>query len=521
MGHWTRSVISCRKAPAGRGVGRLGGRLFLCGDLAVTSLGGLTDILLTRRLFVEGDGLAKLEKSSADETRATPVRLSEVISALSYALDITEGQPKGHAARSCMLGMCIARELRLDNDHSTALFYALLLKDLGCSSNAGKMCYLFGSDDREVKRAVKTVNWTSLMASLGYIGRNVATGGSWNNKLKHFLRVAAGGQSAARALIELRCDRGAKIARELEFPELTAVAIRSLDEHWDGLGHPLGLHGEQIPLLARILSISQTAEVFAFEHGLEAACEMARRRNGAWFDPQLVKIFLSLKNDSAFWKLFFGGDPAAQTSQFEPSDAAMVADEARLERIAEGFSQVIDAKSPWTYRHSDGVAKIAKGIAEVMGLSPGQVRHIRRAALVHDVGKLGISNLILDKPGKLTADEMAEMRRHPLYTHQILSRVSGFRSLAELAASHHEQLDGKGYHRGLDASQLDTPARILAVADVFEALTAQRPYRQDLSKEEVSSIMTRKVGTAICPAVHEALQVYVSRGGFVPDKLAA
>jgi HD-GYP domain-containing protein (c-di-GMP phosphodiesterase class II) len=452
---------------------------------------------------------------------SSAIKLSEVISALSYALDITEGQPKGHAARSCMLGMRLAKELRLGAEESSALFYALLLKDLGCSSTAGKMCYLFGSDDREAKRDVKTVNWTSLLASLGYVARNVATGGSWINKLTHFARLALGGQSTARGLVELRCDRGAKIARELQFPELTAAAIRCLDEHWDGAGHPKGLRAGQIPLLGRILSIAQTVEVFISERGLNAACEMVSERNGTWFDPQLVKIFLTLRNDTEFWEVFHGRDPAASAARFEPLDATMIADEERLDRVAVGFSQVIDAKSPWTFRHSEGVARISVGIAQVMGFSPTEIRYIRRAALVHDVGKLGISNLILDKPGKLTADEMSEMRRHTLYTYQILSRVNGFMDLAELAASHHEQLDGKGYHRGLDASQLATPPRILAVADVFEALTAQRPYRQDLSREEVSTIMTRKLGTALCPAVYEALQASLSQGGYVPQKLAA
>ena len=182
---------------------------------------------------------------------------------------------------------------------------------------------------------------------------------------------------------------------------------------------------------------------------------------------------------------------------------------------------MIDAKSPWTYRHSESVAKIAAGITAVMGYSADEVRYVRRAALVHDVGKLGISNLILDKPGKLTAEEITEMRRHTFFTHQILHQVDGFRDLAELAASHHEQMDGKGYHRGRDASQLSTFDRILAVADIYEALTAKRPYREDLTTEEVSSILAKKVGWAICPQVHEALWVYVAQSGYVPMKLAA
>jgi putative nucleotidyltransferase with HDIG domain len=455
------------------------------------------------------------------EEPAVQIKLSEVISALSYALDITEGQPKGHAARTCMLGMRLGKELRLGAAESSALFYALLLKDLGCSSNAGRICYLFGSDDRSVKKNVKTVNWNRLGGAVGYLVNNVAEHGSLIDKAKHLARVALAGNSEAKALVDLRCERGAKIARELEFPELTATAILSLDEHWDGNGHPVGLKGEQIPLLARILNIAQTLEVFIREYNLSAACEMVTERSGTWFDPQLSKLFLEIKDDSNFWDSYNTDSPADVSATFEPQDSMLVADAALLDRIAMGFSQVIDAKSPWTYRHSEGVAKVSAGIAEVMGFSAEEVRYIRRAALVHDVGKLGISNMILDKPGKLTPEEIAEMRRHTFYTYQILSQVDGFKDLADLAAAHHEQLDGKGYHRGWDASQLSTPARILAVADIYEALTAKRPYRQDLTDEEVSTILSKKVGWGICPTVHEALWVYVRKSGYVPIKLAA
>ncbi len=453
---------------------------------------------------------------------AVQIKLSEVISALSYALDITEGQPKGHAARTCMIGMRLAKELNLNVVQSSALFYALLLKDLGCSSNAGRMCYLFGSDDRTIKHNVKTVDWSTLSGSISYVAKNIADHGSLIDKAKAFARVAMGGTREAKQLIELRCERGAKIARELEFPDLTAKAILSLDEHWDGHGHPDGLAGEQIPMLARILNLAQTLEVFIREFSLTAACEMVEQRTGTWFDPDLCRLFLlSVKGDADFWSSYNTDSPSDAAAAFEPQDSMLTADAALLDRIAEGFSQVIDAKSPWTYRHSEGVARIAAGIAEVMNFSHDEVRYIRRAALVHDVGKLGISNLILDKPGKLTPEEITEMRRHTVYTHQILSQVQGFKDLAELASAHHEQLDGKGYHRGLDASQLSVPARILAVSDIYEALTAKRPYRQDLTDEEVSTILKKKLGWAICPTVHEALGVYVSRSGYVPMKLAA
>jgi putative nucleotidyltransferase with HDIG domain len=449
------------------------------------------------------------------------IRFSEVIGALSYALDLTEGQPQGHAARSCYFGMRLARELKLPLDQSAALFYGLLMKDLGCSTNASKMCFLFGADDREVKGGIKTVNWSSMPSALAYAARAVAPEGSLLRKAGRLAKVALAGPKGARELIELRCERGAKIARELHFPEATAEAIRSLDEHWDGHGHPEGLRGDAIPLLARILGLAQTVEVFARREGIETAYEMANERSGTWFDPELVQAMMSFRNDEQFWETFFTEDPRGAVSAVEPQDRSVTADAATLDRIAHGFAQVIDAKSPWTFQHSEGVAEIAGGIATTMGFGRVESQIVRRAGLLHDIGKLGISNLILDKPGKLTAEELTEMRKHPAYTYQLLQQVSGFRDLASLAASHHERLDGKGYHRGLPGDQLSTADRILCVADMFEALAAKRPYRKDLTSEEVMSILTRAAGEGICPEVFDALKVYLAHGGYTPRAIAA
>jgi len=452
---------------------------------------------------------------------AIQIKLSEVIGAMSYALDITEGQPEGHAARSCMLGMRIARELGLAEAESSALFYGLLLKDLGCSSNASKMCYLFGSDDRAAKRDVKTVDWSHVSRSIGYIARHVAPHGSLFRRASKLLQVAMVGQKQAKELTQIRCERGENIARQLRLPESTALAIRALDEHWDGLGHPDGLAGEEIPFLARILGLAQTAEVFIREQGLEAAMEMARERSGTWFDPEMVRVFTSMESDTAFWQELAGNDPRKSVMSFEPADQILAADEGALDRIASAFAQVIDAKSPWTCRHSEGVAEISVGIAETLGFGHSDRRYLRRAALLHDVGKLGISNLILDKPGKLTPEEITEMRKHTRYTYDILNRVAGFKNLADLAASHHERMDGKGYHRGLMAGTLPISYRILGVADMYEALAAKRPYRKDLSGEEVMDILTRNAGPGICPEVFDALKTWLKTSKFEPFKLAA
>lgn len=449
------------------------------------------------------------------------LHLSEVISALSYALDITEGQPKGHSARTCMLGMRLAQEIGLPMRERSALFYTLLLKDLGCSSTAPKVCYLFGTDERIIKRDLKMIDWTRLWDSTTYIARHVAPGGSFLSRVARFLAVAKDGQRGAKELIGLRCDRGASIARQLQLPEETAPAIRALDEHWDGRGYPQELKGEQIPLLGRILCIAQTVEVFWKGHGLDAALDMARQRKGTWFDRQLVEAFESIRNDAGFWHQMAAHDPAGQVCAFEPQDLTLPADGNRLDRIAEAFGQVIDAKSPWTHCHSAGVAEVSVGIGEVLGFAQPRLRNLRRAALLHDIGKLGVSNLILDKPGKLDADEMTKMRRHPEYTYQILRRVRGFGALTELAASHHERLDGNGYHRGRDATQLTLDMRVLAVADMYEALAARRPYRQDLSGDQVMDILTRQSGAGICPQVFDALKAWLAHSHFVPYQIAA
>jgi putative nucleotidyltransferase with HDIG domain len=173
--------------------------------------------------------------------------------------------------------------------------------------------------------------------------------------------------------------------------------------------------------------------------------------------------------------------------------------------VAEGFARVIDAKSPWTYCHSTGVADIAQAMARSMGCAESEVRSLRRAALLHDLGKLGVSNVILDKPGRLSEAETAAVRRHPEYTQQILMRVGCFRPLAEIAASHHERLDGKGYHRGLATGVMDVKARILCAADICDALLATRPYRPGLPPERVIHIMRREVGTAVDAECFEAL----------------
>lgn len=424
------------------------------------------------------------------QSQNTHVRLSEVLAALSQALDLTEGQPMGHTARSCAIGMRIADEVGItDPDDRSALFYSLLLKDAGCSSNSARVCAMFGHDDIAIKTDLKTVNYHHLKEALGYVTRNIQPDGSAFKRAMYLKDIVRHGTDGSRALTRTRCERGAAIARMLGFNNATADAIHSLDEHWNGKGYPDGLVGDQIPMFARILNLAQSTEIFFRLSGVDAALDVVEERSGSWFDPELVDALMKTRIDSSFWRNLEIASVGSLVRPLEPADRVQIADEDQLDKVAEAFAQVIDAKSPYTASHSLGVATIAVGISRVMDEPEDAVRDMWRAGLLHDIGKLGVSNTILDKPGKLTADEWTLMREHPRLSAEILGRISAFSDIAPMAAAHHERLDGSGYHLGLNASQLSRQARILAVADVCEALMADRPYRDSLPTESVIEII--------------------------------
>lgn len=440
------------------------------------------------------------------------VGLSEMLSALSHALDMTEGQPVGHTLRTCMIGLRLADEMNLTPDRREALYYALLLKDAGCSSNAARMAMLFGSPDQDVKYRMKLVDWQEPVRLAVHTLRNVARGQPLWKRAAHFIRIART-PDMTRELIAIRCDRGAEIVRQMGFPEETASAVRSLDEHWNGGGYPDGLADEAIPLLSRIALLSQTLEIYTSTRGMNAALDMAAARRGTWFDPRQVDRVLGWRGDHAWWESLRLPHLAERVVESEPTTTARTVDEAGLDRIAEAFAEIIDAKSPFTFRHSTNVARYARGVAELFGSDAEESRRIYRAGLLHDIGKLGISNRILDKNGPLTPHERAEVERHPVYSMEILQRVEAFEDFTETAILHHEKLDGTGYPWKRTGDRLDRPARILAVVDIYEALTADRPYRTGLQPKRALQIIRESSPAQLCADVVAVLEEYVEETG--------
>ncbi|KIC19123.1 MULTISPECIES: HD-GYP domain-containing protein [unclassified Leisingera] len=440
------------------------------------------------------------------------LRLGELLGALSHALDLTEGQPKGHCVRCCWIGMQVAAELGLAPQARSDLYFTLLMKDLGCSSNAARICQLYMADDLSFKRSFKTVS--GVRQGLAFLWRNTAANAAPWTRLKTLKQVLAKNTEIAGELIETRCNRGAAIARQMRFSEDVAEGIACLDEHWDGGGQPLGLKGEAIPLFARIALMAQVADVFATDLGAEAAAEELERRAGSWFDPDLVPVFTAVLRRPRFLPDL--QDPGLEAEVFATPQAQHIhaVDEEYLDEIARAFSLVIDAKSPFTHGHSQRVARYTGMICDQLEYTPERRRWMVRGALLHDIGKLGISNTILDKPGKMTDEEFALMKRHPVLGHEVLSRIHAFRELADVSAAHHERLDGKGYPYGLDASRLTQEMRVMAVADIFDALTADRPYRAALPLEKTYAIMDDLAGPGIDPDCYAALQDAVTASGW-------
>jgi HD-GYP domain-containing protein (c-di-GMP phosphodiesterase class II) len=443
-------------------------------------------------------------------TPTTNVRLAELLGALSYALDLVEGQPAGHCLRCCWIGIHLGRAIGMSEADIGELYYTLLLKDLGCSSNAARICQLYMTDDLTFKRDAKNIDG-SLPQALRFVLSHTGLKAGLADRIRALVSAFMTAGTAPKELVETRCQRGAEIARTMRFSESVAQGIQNLDEHWDGGGLPLQLHGVDIPIFSRIALMAQVIDVFFIGSGIDAARREVDNRSGTWFDPMLVGAFDRIADNAEFWDMLRSDDLQNALYELEPAQQIKTVDDDYLDDVAAAFAKVIDSKSPYTSGHSERVTLFTDLIAEQIGLSSERRRWLKRAALLHDIGKLGVSNSILDKPAKLDADEWAAMKMHSLYSEQILSRITAFSDLAAVACAHHERLDGKGYPHGLTADRIALETRIITVADIFDALTAERPYRAAMPTSQAFAIMADEVGTAIDGDCFDALQRAVAR----------
>lgn len=425
------------------------------------------------------------------------MRVADLVSSLSYALDLMEGpETMGRAVRTCLLGMRLAETIQMPAPLRADLYYALLLKDAGGSASPSRSGHAGEGETSALGRAAE--HWGNLTGP--------AEGGHlWFRRIS--VRVLQGRRGRRHNLnvLHQRRARGAAIIRKMGFSEKTAEAIVCLDEFWDGSGTPQQLQGEQIPILARIVNLAQHLEGWVTRRGVITAFSRLQRHSGSWFDPHLVQAARDMKHDARLWEQFYLDMLHERVMDLDPG-AVLFADSRRIDEICQAFAEIIDSKTHFTFEHSHGVAATAMAIAHRMGLDGRNLQTLRRAALLHDIGKLGVPNTILEKSSRLSAVEWESIRLHPYYTQRILERIPGFRELAFIASSHHERLDGSGYYRNLKAEHLPLPSRILAVADVFDALHSERPYRPALPIDKVMGIVCNQAPHALDPECVRALQ---------------
>ena len=443
------------------------------------------------------------------------VSLAEVISALTFALDLTDGAVPGHSLRTCLMGMRLAEALRVPTEELTSLYYALQLKDIGCADSAARLTQIMGADEGG---PWSPAGWAGDLSTnpllLERIWREVLPEVPLPGRIGRLLGSTSG-KDDLRLMLETQRSRSTDTMQHLGMSALTIDAVCAIDEHWDGSGLPLGRRGQAIPLLARICSVAQTLDAFATEYGSEVALRMVRSRRGTWFDPEVVRAAQCLHVSGKLWKFCQASDVEATRAEVlrqDPGFSTPLTSE-RVDQICEAFGSVVDAKSPFTYHHSLGVTDVAVSLAHELDLAPDRISLVRRAAFLHDIGKLAVPNRILDKRGRLTSQEWSVVMRHPALSGSILRRVSAFRELAVLAAEHHERLDGSGYPFHLRAEQISIESRIIAISDCYAAMAEDRPYRVGLSADQILRILAEDVPHKLDGTCFAALKVAVGRWG--------
>ena len=441
---------------------------------------------------------------SGSEEEATTIQLSEVLGALSHALDLTEGQPVGHCVRATWIGFHIGREMGLPRPASLGTLPHGDAEGPRVLQQRRAHCELYLSDDLSFKRDFKTVS-DSLPKVLGFVFSHTGLKAGLAERFRAVLNILQNGGAITDDLIQTRCQRGAEIARQLRFPASVCEAIHALDEHWNGGGRPDRLAGPAIPLYARVALLAQVVDVFHTAAGPAAAIAEVRARSGTWFDPQVVACFEAVAAEPGFWETL---------ASDEVEEAVFALAPGQPDRRGRGL--------PRRYRpclRSDHRRQ------EPVHLRPlGAGRGLRR----HDRGRTrlyaGTPPLAEARRASSRCRQARRLERHPRQERQagrrgvaghaqsrslsetILTRAAVFHEMARIGGGHHERLDGKGYPRGLSGDAIEPETRIVSVADVFDALTADRPYRAAMSLEKALGIMRADIGTAFDPICFAALE---------------
>jgi HD-GYP domain-containing protein (c-di-GMP phosphodiesterase class II) len=403
------------------------------------------------------------------------IRLAELVAALSVATDLAMSQPLEYALRSCIVAVRLADALGFDDNGLHAVYYQALLRYIGCNAETLTMAALVG-DEMAIRQGFSTIDPGRQKDVIGLLLRTIRQSNSGASAVQMVRAVARGllGSTQFNEAFAGHCEVAQRLAARLGFDSGIVLALGQLYERWDGKGQPNGLKGDQIAPSVLVVTLAQDAVTFHRLGGVDAAVAIARERNGTAYSPGMVERFCEKANS-----LLAGieDDPAWDgVIDLEPGQGRSLS-AAEFDNACLAIADFADLKSPFLLRHSAAVAELGAAAARHCRLPEGDAVSIRRAGMLHDVGRIGISAGIWGKPGPLSEREWEQVRLHPYHTARVFAHPPALAKLGALASLHNERLDGSGYHRAIPGALLSPAARILAAADVYQAMTEGRPHR--------------------------------------------
>lgn len=437
------------------------------------------------------------------------VRSGEVFAALSLATDHGTGQVLEHGLRTCLIACELAEAAGIEGEELEDVYYLGLLHSIGCTADAPEAAVLFG-DDRAPRADYTLINPGRPPEMVGYLWRNVHPQAATPQRMRAFASAMASGPGGARASIRNHCEVGERLAERLQLSPAVREGLWYVLERWDGKGMPRGIGGEQIPAAARVLHAARDASAFYSVGGINLVESMAERSAGAGLEPSLAGLLraharelIGRVSSEDAWEHVVKTEPRPRVFHGETLDEAcsVMGDHA-------------DLKSYGTRGHARNTAEVAEAAGWRLKLDGDAVAQVRRAALVHDLGRVAVSSAVWGKPGPLTRGEWEQVRLHSYQTERLLSRIPGLSDVSAVAASDHERLDGSGYHRALTAPQLTVPARALAAADVWCAMREPRPHRASLTASQAADELRAQAtaGRLCAVAVDAVLESVGERG---------
>lgn len=417
-----------------------------------------------------------------------PVRLVDLLGALSLACDAADGFAHATTARSAVLAASLARRVG-DDGLVTDVVLGSLLRHIGCTGFAVEEAHRYGAGDDVGLRAVMAEVDFSRPAEAGaLIGERLAAHAPPDARAAALGALSGDGPDAGARHDAAQCDAAERLVRLLPIPDGAARVASEAFERWDGHGGPRGLTGDKISLVARIVEVAYVAELFRGRQGRGGAAAELRARSGGQLDPVLVDRFLEEARElfdrvedpqRSVWELLADAEPAPHVR----------VSGAQIDDTALAFARFTDLKSTWFAGHSEDVAALSVSAASSLGLGRDTCDAVRRAGLLHDIGRVGVATGIWDAPRELGPHERDRVRFHSWETERILDATPLFGAVARIAAAAHERDDDQGYHRGRVATEHATPAAVLAAADVWCALTASRPHRPALAPSDARDVL--------------------------------